>query len=93
MAFDFYISTKPVTKKSYLHQTGDFNKAACIMAHEVANEGEAIVCGSLSPVTSFSRGHGLDKVVKEFEAQLKPFIEHKVDFVLGEVIDFIFTTI
>ena len=73
-----------------MYQTGDFNKAACIMAHEVANEGEAIVCGSLSPVTSFSRGHGLDKVVKEFEAQLKPFIEHKVDFVLGEVIVLIF---
>jgi len=82
----FYSSDErlEVTGTTKAFKTGDFNKAACIMAHEVANEGEAIVCGSLSPVTSFSRGHGLDKVVKEFEAQLKPFIEHKVDFVLGE---------
>jgi len=65
-------------------KTGDFNKAACIMAHEVANEGEAIVCGSLSPVTSYSRDRDVDAARKEFEDQLKPFIEHKVDFVLGE---------
>ena len=69
-----------------ISKTGDFNKAACIMAHEVANEGEAIVCGSLSPVTSYSRDRDVDAARKEFEDQLKPFIEHKVDFVLGEVI-------
>ena len=55
------------------------------MAHEVANEGEAIVCGSLSPVMSYRRDKDFEAAKKEFANQLKPFIEHKVDFVLGEV--------
>jgi len=70
-------------------KTADFNKAACIMAREVANEGEAIVCGSLSPVISWSRNRDKVAARKEFEKQLEPFIEHNVDFVLAEFFNFV----
>ena len=55
------------------------------MAHEVANEGSAIVCGSLSPVISYTREGDLQKARQEFERQLEPFMEHNVDFILAEV--------
>ncbi len=55
------------------------------MAREVASEGQAIVCGSLSPVLSYARGRDMAGARREFEAQLAPFIEHDVDFVLAEV--------
>lgn len=76
-------------KETPVFKTADFNKAACVMAREVANEGEAVVCGSLSPVISFTRGRNLEQARKEFKNQLEPFIEHNVDFVLAEFFNFV----
>lgn len=62
----------------------DLNQAACKMAREVANEGDAIVCGSLSPVLSYFKNKDMEGARKEFESQLQPFIDNDVDFVLAE---------
>lgn len=62
----------------------DLNDAACKMAREVADEGDALVCGSLSPVLSYSKNRDMEAARKEFENQLQPFIDHDVDFVLAE---------
>jgi len=64
--------------------TTDLNDAACKVAREVANEGDAIVCGSLSPVISFVRGRKIKEATLEFERQLEPFLKHDVDFILAE---------
>lgn len=76
-------------KKKPTYSTKELNDAACIMAHEVANEGSAIVCGSLSPVISYTREGDLQKARQEFERQLEPFMEHNVDFILAEFFAFI----
>ncbi|XP_076805298.1 betaine--homocysteine S-methyltransferase 1-like [Clavelina lepadiformis] len=60
------------------------NEAACKMAREVANEGDAIVCGSLSPVQAYVNSEGTEATRKEFERQLDVFLKYDVDFVLAE---------
>lgn len=62
----------------------DINKAACKIARKVADEGDALVAGSLSPVSSYSKDGDLEKTRKEFRDQMRPFIENDVDFLLGE---------
>ena len=66
-------------------QTAEINDAACKLAREVANEGDAIVCGGLSPVMAYSQGKGEEAVRLEFRHQVDIFMEHEVDFVLAEV--------
>merc|ERR1739838_764389 len=76
-------------KKKPTYSTKELSDAAWIMAHEVANEGSSIVCGSLSPVISYTREGDLQKARQEFERQLEPFMEHNVDFILAEFFAFI----
>jgi len=71
-------------KLTSFFQAEKINEAACRIAHEVASEGNAIVCGSLSPVRSFRQGD-MPATRAEFEAQLAIFKKYKVDFVLAEV--------
>ena len=56
-----------------------------MMATEVANEGNALVCGGLSPVPAYIQGKGEKEVRREFSNQVDIFIENKVDFVMAEV--------
>ena len=58
---------------------------ACEIAKEVASEGDAIVCGSLSPVPEYRMGKEEAVVRREFSKQLDTFIKYEVDFVLAEV--------
>uniref|UniRef100_F7AUB9 Hcy-binding domain-containing protein n=1 Tax=Ciona intestinalis TaxID=7719 RepID=F7AUB9_CIOIN len=71
------------TKKS---QTSEINEAACEIAHEIAQEGNALVCGGLTPVVSYSKGKDETIVKGEFEGQLAGFIKRKdiIDFILAE---------
>ena len=55
------------------------------MAREVANEGDALVAGGLSPVPCYSEGKGKERVQEEFRKQCQIFREKGVDFLLGEV--------
>ena len=62
----------------------ELNQAACKMAREVANEGNALVCGGLSPVLSFLNGEGEEATREEFRKQIQ-ILEHECDFLLAEV--------
>ncbi|XP_077978435.1 betaine--homocysteine S-methyltransferase 1-like [Glandiceps talaboti] len=60
------------------------NRAACDIAREVANEGNALVVGGISPTPSYTEGKGKEAVQKEFETQCQIFVEKDVDFLLAE---------
>uniref|UniRef100_H2YDK6 Hcy-binding domain-containing protein n=1 Tax=Ciona savignyi TaxID=51511 RepID=H2YDK6_CIOSA len=66
--------------------TSEINEAACKIAHEVALEGNALVCGGITPVLSYLHKKG-DLVIRaEFTDQLEIFIQRRdtVDFILAE---------
>ncbi|XP_063958959.1 betaine--homocysteine S-methyltransferase 1-like isoform X3 [Lytechinus pictus] len=61
------------------------NYVACDLAREVADEGGALVAGSLSPITSYKeKTAGKEFVQNEFKKQCDIFVEKGVDFMLGE---------
>lgn len=60
------------------------NQRACDLAREVANEGDALVAGGLSQTPTYLTGLGKEAVQKEFEKQLKVFVDNKVDFMIAE---------
>ena len=62
------------------------NQAACDIAREVANEGDALVCGGLSQTPTYLSGNGKEACQKEFEKQTEVFIKNDVDFLIAEVI-------
>ncbi|XP_022081487.1 betaine--homocysteine S-methyltransferase 1-like [Acanthaster planci] len=64
--------------------TGDINSAAVDLARGVAEEGGALVAGSVSPVSSIAFKKGKEHVINEFQKQMAIFKEKKVDFLLGE---------
>lgn len=60
------------------------NQAACDLAHEVANEGDALVLGGVCQTPTYLSDGSKEAVQKEFEKQCKVFVENKVDFLLAE---------
>lgn len=68
-----------------LFQTQDINNAACDIAFDVANSGNAMVCGSIPPTKSFKQGEGKEKVQAEIRRQVEIFMSRKVDFLIAEV--------
>lgn len=81
------IMTSNYNGKDHTFTTYEINEAACKMAKEVANEGDAVTCGGLCPVRY--TGRNLEVVKKEFEKQLQPFIDNDIDFVLAEFFAYI----
>lgn len=62
------------------------NQVASDLAREVADEGGALVAGSLSPITAYKeKTEGKEFIQNEFKKQCDIFVEKKVDFLLGEV--------
>lgn len=61
------------------------NQAACDMAFEVANEGDALVCGGVCQTPTYLSGKGKEACQKEFEKQLEIFLKNDMDFLLAEV--------
>ncbi|XP_078378885.1 betaine--homocysteine S-methyltransferase 1-like isoform X1 [Oculina patagonica] len=60
------------------------NQAACDLAREVANEGDALVAGNICQTPSYMSGLGKEVVQNEFKKQIDVFVKNNVDFVLGE---------
>jgi len=60
------------------------NQAACDLAREVANEGDALVAGNICQTPSYMSGLGKEVVQKEFQKQIEVFVKNDVDFLLGE---------
>ena len=71
-----------------LFQCELINQAACDLAREVANEGDALVAGNFSQTPSYMSGLGKEVVQEEFKKQVDVFVKNDVDFLLGEVIVF-----
>ena len=61
------------------------NQAACDLAREVANEGDALVAGNICQTPSYMSGLAKEVVQKEFQEQIDVFVKNNVDFLLGEV--------
>nr|XP_026690795.1 betaine--homocysteine S-methyltransferase 1-like [Ciona intestinalis] len=68
------------------YTTAEINAAACDLAYEVAQEGNALVCGGITPVLSYLQNKGEEAIREEFNGQLDVFIKRRnnVDFILGE---------
>ncbi|XP_045110783.1 betaine--homocysteine S-methyltransferase 1-like isoform X2 [Portunus trituberculatus] len=60
------------------------NDAACQIAREVANEGNALVAGSINKCPAYKEGKGKAAVQAQMREQLQPFVKNKVDFVILE---------
>lgn len=67
----------------------EINNAACKIAREVANEGDAMVAGGISQTPSYLTGLGKKAVQNEFKKQVDCFLANKVDFLIAEVYNFI----
>ena len=61
------------------------NQAACDLAREVANEGDALVAGNICETPSYLSGLGKEVVQNEFQQQIDVFVKNDVDFLIGEV--------
>lgn len=61
------------------------NEAACDLAREVANEGDALVAGGVSQTPSYLSGKTEADVKAIFRKQLDVFIKKNVDFLIAEV--------
>ncbi|KAM6965336.1 betaine--homocysteine S-methyltransferase 1-like [Aplochiton taeniatus] len=67
------------------HVTGkQINEAACDLAREVANEGDALVAGGLSQTPSYVDSHSELKVKAIFRKQMEDFLMKDIDFFIVE---------
>ena len=69
----------------FAFQCEKINQAACDLAREVADEGDALVAGNICPTPSYMSGLGKEVVQKEFQRQVDVFVKNDVDFLIGEV--------
>jgi len=86
--FTFYASEDKLSNRgneaASKHGVGGINKAACDLAHEVANEGDALVCAGISQTPTYLSGLGKEATQKEFKKQVDVFVKENVDFLLAE---------
>lgn len=61
------------------------NAAACKIAREVANEGDALFLGGISQTPTYLSGIGKEATQAIFKKQVDVFASEKVDFILCEV--------
>lgn len=61
------------------------NEAACDLAREVANEGDALVAGGVSQTPSYLSCKSEAQVKSIFKKQMDVFVKKNVDFLIAEV--------
>lgn len=87
-AFTFYASDDKLcnrgNKAQQKHTGAGINQAACDLAKEVANEGDALVAGGVSQTPTYLSGLGKDAVQDVFRKQIQVFVDNKVDFLICE---------
>lgn len=66
-------------------QGAQINEAACDLAREVANEGDALVAGGVSQTPSYLSCKSEKDVKDIFKRQLDVFVKKNVDFLIAEV--------
>lgn len=67
------------------HQGRQINEAACDLAREVANEGDAMVAGGVSQTPSYLSCKSENEVKAIFKKQIDVFVQKNVDFLIAEV--------
>jgi len=86
--FTFYASEDKLSNRgndaASKHGVGGINKAACDLAHEVANEGDALVAAGICQTPTYLSGLGKEATQKEFKKQVDVFVKENVDFLLAE---------
>jgi len=96
-AFTFYASDDKLKNRGHI-DVGDgdapltckgINSAACDLARQVANEGDAMVLGGLCQTPTYLSGKGKEAVQAEFRKQVDTFVEKGVDFLLCEYFEHI----
>ncbi|XP_071539803.1 betaine--homocysteine S-methyltransferase 1-like [Panulirus ornatus] len=63
----------------------EISEAGCRLAREVADEGDALVAGSVSQCLSYSEGKGKAAVQAQIRRLLDVFVKNGVDFILCEM--------
>lgn len=66
-------------------QGAQINDAACDMAREVANEGDALVAGCVSQTPCYLQTHSEVEVKAIFKKQMDDFLKKDIDFFIAEV--------
>lgn len=66
-------------------QGEQINEAACDLAREVANEGDALVAGGVSQTPSYLSCKSEVDVKAIFKKQIDVFVKKDVDFLIAEV--------
>ncbi|KAJ8405623.1 hypothetical protein AAFF_G00316030 [Aldrovandia affinis] len=84
--FTFYCSDEKLKiSDSIVNITGrQINEAACDLAREVANEGDALVAGCISQTPCYFNTTNESEVKAIFKKQLDVFLEKDVDFLIVE---------
>ncbi|XP_077478656.1 betaine--homocysteine S-methyltransferase 1 [Stigmatopora argus] len=84
--FTFYASDDKLGNRGHNQRfTGQqINEAACDLAREVADEGDALVAGGVSQTPSYLSCKSKDDVQAIFKKQMEVFISKKVDFLIAE---------
>ncbi|KAK4293996.1 hypothetical protein Pmani_033347 [Petrolisthes manimaculis] len=67
----------------------EISRAACRNAREVADEGDALVAGSISQCPSYLEGKGKAVVQAQVREQVQAMVQHKVDFILAEFFHYV----
>ncbi|KAM8743761.1 betaine--homocysteine S-methyltransferase 1 [Acanthopagrus schlegelii] len=84
--FTFYASDDKLENRGNKQRfTGQqINEAACDLAREVANEGDALVAGGVSQTPSYLSCKSEDEVKAIFMRQIEVFVKKDVDFLIAE---------
>ncbi|XP_026212471.1 LOW QUALITY PROTEIN: betaine--homocysteine S-methyltransferase 1 [Anabas testudineus] len=84
--FTFYASDDKLENRGHTQRfTGrQINEAACDLAREVANEGDALVAGGVSQTPAYLSCKSEDEVKATFKKQIDVFVQKKVDFLIAE---------
>lgn len=70
---------------SHLIQGAQINDAACDLAREVANEGDALVAGGVSRTPCYAKSQSETGVKAIFKKQMDDFLKKDIDFFIAEV--------
>ncbi|XP_042369435.1 betaine--homocysteine S-methyltransferase 1-like, partial [Plectropomus leopardus] len=84
--FTFYCSEdKLEISGNVTNITGaQINEAACDLAREVANEGDALVAGGVSQTPCYVQSHSETEVKTIFKKQMDDFLKKDIDFFIAE---------
>lgn len=69
----------------FIFQGQKVNEAACDIAQEVSQEGDALVAGGVSQTPSYLSCKDKAEVKAIFQKQLEVFVKKNVDFLIAEV--------